>query len=335
MGLTVNASAAGKLFILGEYAVLHGAPALVAAVNVRARIRATPARAWRLDAPQLGIHGYRLAGDGGLPGDCRPARRQALAVFDAARHLAAREGVLPPLDIVIDTAAFFGAGGKLGLGASAAVAAALIGLFNAINHHSHTRKQLGRQAIAAHRLAQNGEGSGADVAAALLGGLVGYRLDQPRRHAWPAGLHARAVVTGNGADTRKLVAAVRRLQTRDPTTHGRCIERLCGLAETGYAAMSENNPAALLAAADGYFDALAALGRAARADIVTAAHHELRDLAAQQGCVFKPTGAGGGDLGLLLSDAPRTLEDCDRALAAAGHRCLPLRFGALGLRVVK
>src|SRR5437868_14045729 len=45
----------GKLFVIGEYAVLHGGRALVAAVNAGICCRAEPASAWRLSAPDLGV----------------------------------------------------------------------------------------------------------------------------------------------------------------------------------------------------------------------------------------------------------------------------------------
>ncbi|MFU8876606.1 MAG: hypothetical protein ACNA7E_00585, partial [Wenzhouxiangellaceae bacterium] len=50
----VVASAPGKLIVIGEYAVLEGAPALVLGLNRRVRVTALPGQG-RLSAPQLGL----------------------------------------------------------------------------------------------------------------------------------------------------------------------------------------------------------------------------------------------------------------------------------------
>src|ERR1700752_1771674 len=51
----VEVHAPGKLFVIGEYAVLQGGRALVAAVNAGICCRAEPASSWRLSAPDLGV----------------------------------------------------------------------------------------------------------------------------------------------------------------------------------------------------------------------------------------------------------------------------------------
>lgn len=60
--MRLTASAPGKLVLLGEYAVLDGAPALVLAVNRRARaaLATTTAEDFAVDAPSLGISGARF-----------------------------------------------------------------------------------------------------------------------------------------------------------------------------------------------------------------------------------------------------------------------------------
>ena len=66
--VSISASAPGKLVLLGEYAVLEGGVALVAAVGVRSRVTV---KTWRgesciLDAPGIGIDHvvFECHGDG-------------------------------------------------------------------------------------------------------------------------------------------------------------------------------------------------------------------------------------------------------------------------------
>ena len=65
----IKASAPGKLLVLGEYAVLRGAPAIVMAVDCRARVSLRPSqhRTWRLTASQLNLHDYPLDQCGQAP----------------------------------------------------------------------------------------------------------------------------------------------------------------------------------------------------------------------------------------------------------------------------
>lgn len=53
------------------------------------------------------------------------------------------------------------------------------------------------------------------------------------------------------------------------------------------------------------------------------------------GGVYKPSGAGGGDVGLAVLPAgdEQQLEGLKSSLSSAGYSILPLRFGARGLHV--
>src|SRR5699024_8097262 len=105
---------------------------------------------------------------------------------------------------------------KLGLGSSAAVAAALTQALTVAAGVSLTREALATLAIAAHRSAQNGTGSGGDVAASIFGGVISYIRDQaPEPLAWPESLAGLAVITGSGASTPDMVARVRAYATQN------------------------------------------------------------------------------------------------------------------------
>jgi mevalonate kinase len=118
-------SAPGKLFLVGEYAVLDGAPALLTAVDRRVTVTLTTADgpSWILRAPGLGSGVFRLSADGSVPDTADTSTREHLRVFDAVRaECTARFGApTVPLEIEIDSRDFSAAGYKLGLGSSAAV----------------------------------------------------------------------------------------------------------------------------------------------------------------------------------------------------------------------
>ncbi len=327
-------SAPGKLFLLGEYAVLEGAPALLTAVDRRVQVTIEPSHdaRWRVSAPNLGIRQLQLGSQGALPDSLDATSRAKLRVFDAVRQaVLVRAAHTPePLAITIDSGAFSRNGYKLGLGSSAAVAAALTLALARAAQLALDRAALCRLAIQAHRNAQNGAGSGGDVATAVYGGLLHYVRDrQPVALTWPADLAGMVVITGTGASTTDLVGRVADYAARDEAGYRADIERLAQLAGRARAALSDATGFMRLAAA--YFDALIALDAHAQAGIVNTRHHALRELAARHGGVFKTAGAGGGDVGLAFSHRGESAHQLAAAFARAGAAVVPLELAAPGL----
>src|SRR5262249_31760174 len=163
--MTVRASAPGKLFLTGEWAVLRGAPALVAAVDRRVSVTIEPGtdgvvveslgegRADRLD---LG------SADTPLPGG------DAGAVLAAIRQ---RRDAARALQVIVDSRAFLIGERKLGLGRSAAT---LVAASAALAPEASQAELLDR-GLEANALFQAGQGSGADGAAAAERGLTEAR----------------------------------------------------------------------------------------------------------------------------------------------------------------
>src|SRR5207253_7169888 len=188
----VTASAPGKLFLAGEYAVLAGAPALVAAVDRRTDVHVTlESGAGPLVVDSLAEGKRRVIDDpergpleGGDAGAILAAWR---AVRAAAPSLAAVRA-----EVVVDSRAFLADGRKLGLGRSAATVAAGAAAFLA-GVGRQDRGEMLDAALAAHALFQEGRGSGADVAAAARGGVLEFRRSGGRitvaARALPRGLH--------------------------------------------------------------------------------------------------------------------------------------------------
>ncbi len=366
---TIHTSAPGKLFLLGEYAVLEGAPALLTAVDRRVRVTLaqTNAAHWRLTAPGLGIDNLQLEHDGALPLGLDPATRRALELYDAVRHTvadAAGAGTRshghahagPAHSIIIDSGDLSMDGYKLGLGGSAAVAVALTaaltqayapntptttGTSTDTSTDSEVDAALDtaavfRLALAGHRLAQGARGSGGDVAAAVTGGLLSYRPQTsaaPPHFAtslrWPADLTLMVVVTGSGSSTPELVGRVAAFARADPHTYRSDLARLSQLSEQAVGALKTAD--SFLALASSYFDALVTLDAHAQAGIISDRHQQLHALAARHGGVFKSSGAGGGDVGLAFARSGEPARQLARALRNAHARIVPLTIGAEGV----
>lgn len=332
----VAASAPGKLVLLGEYAVLDGAPALVSAIDARARVqvRRVAGSGCRLEAPDvlpLPLHFGR--GADGSPDWPDDDSRQRLALVDQIlRGLSARHAIpTGGLDLAMDTSAFYtGVGAsrqKLGLGSSAALTVALASaLAAAAGRLPADRGAWLADLLAMHRDFQGGRGSGADLAAAIYGGSLVYRLDagsRPRVSVfdWPSPLNRLFVWSGRSASTGDFLARLAQWRQRRPRDYAAHFAELRTLAEAGAAAATEGAADALLAVCGGYAAALQKLGNAAKIDIYSASHRQIDALVTAMGGVYKPCGAGGGDLGVALTVDPEHTEAIRNGLAKAGFVC--------------
>jgi phosphomevalonate kinase len=354
VSVRIALSAPGKLVLLGEYAVLRGAPAVVMAVDRRARVELAPSGSelWSVTAPPLVADTLRfaLAADGSLRWlAARSAAPRGLELVEYLLGAMAAAGLLdptslPPAAATLDTRALFedAAGGlKLGLGSSAAVAVALASALAQWGGRGELLadplRWLG-SLLALHRGLQGGRGSGVDLAASLLGGVVSYRLGADGSVAaadplpMPAGLQLVVVWTGRAADTGSMLRRLdERLAGGDASVEA-ALDRLAELSVAGSEAFRLGRVAAVLATVDAYCGAMEVLGHAAGLPILSAEHDALRRLARRHGTSYKPSGAGGGDLGLIVSPDPEAAAAAASAATAGGFRVLSLGLDPDGLR---
>jgi phosphomevalonate kinase len=351
----IEAHAPGKLVIVGEYAVLAGAPGLAVAVDVRAeaRIRSVPGSGNQLLIPDTGesfrfrwVPGSGPRWEGVSPGAFGLPLEACVEIL-AARGLLPLSTELPACQIELITTAFHQTGPdghrvKLGLGSSAAIVVALTGaLLRFAGGPPLPRQVLIAICHEAHRRLQGGVGSGIDVATAITGGAVAIDFSRqhgsgatvPQAHpvSWPGRLSMAAVWSGESASTPVMLGRLRAFRERDATRFASHMERLGANAGQAVVAWSADDTPGVLGAIAGYESGLRQLDAAAGIGIFSPVHERLRSIAVKHGAVYKPSGAGGGDFGIALTDS-RTVDQAVRAAyAAAGFRVLDAELCAPGL----
>ena len=319
----VAARAPGKAVVVGEYAVLDGAPALVLAVDRRATVTIAPSETGRnlveTRSPEVSVLHAEPGGDTGVP------------LVDLVRRELGGERV--PWRATLDSTAFFAGERKLGLGSSAAVLTAFACAWAEWTGAAHpTRDAL----IALHRRFQGGSGSGLDIAASLTGGAIVFRLDAARvPHVGsvqlPNGVGFAGVFTGRSASTPDLLARYHSWRAENPRQAAARLETMERIAELGCAAAERGESEEFLRAIDQYGRELDALGQAIGADIVTAEHRALGETARRFGVIYKVSGAGGGDLGLGLAADADALAAFKAAAAEQGFPVVDLGLDRHGL----
>jgi phosphomevalonate kinase len=306
---SVVATAPGKLLLAGEYAVLDGGAAIVAAVDRRVVAR---------------------AGGSGALSPFLAAAAAAVATVRGPDSLAARAA----RTIVVDSGALRSGELKLGLGSSAAATVAAVAC--ALAHEPDAgldRDLVHRLAADAHAEAQGKKGvrgSGADIAASTHGGVIRFVAGAATPVRLPDDLVLVPFFTGHSADTAQLVAAVNRARSAAPRA---IAEALATIAAAADALTAASDAGAAIAALDACGRAVAALGEAACLDLETAAVRAARRLSAPLGGTAKSCGAGGGDVALVAVPAGTDVTSLRAALVEAGCHPLDLAVDRSGVDI--
>jgi phosphomevalonate kinase len=306
----VGASAPGKALLCGEYAVLEGAPAVVAAVDRRVSV------AWAEESVSM------------------PAE------VEATLQLAQAELGAVSCWLTLDVSDLQQDRVKLGLGSSAAAAVATAGAVFATHGRDLEDWQTLQRVFA---LAYEGhasiapQGSGVDVAASTFGGFLRFARTgdevETRALQRPNDLVIRLVWTGQAARTSELVGKVNELRRDDPGGYRACMDRLSELSSRFASAFETGNAAELIALAASYSTAMSLLGKAAGAPIVDARLGRATELATRFSGSAKPCGAGGGDVAIAFFLDPAAAKGFELACKGEGLHPIDVSWGATGVQV--
>jgi phosphomevalonate kinase len=285
----------GKVMLSGEYAVLDGAAAIMLPVQrflTATRVPAGPAGGYGpvvaaardIEIPALAEH----EADAGVPH----------LVFDRSQ-LVSRQPDGREL--------------KLGLGLSAAEAVGTIALryeCAGLPWLNYWRDVAGL-AMDAHRSAQQGLGSGADIAACAYGRPLRYRLkdggfqveDLPDSKSNPR-VSLNLAWTGQPADTRDQVRRYCAWRDRRGSEAELLCARLREYSDELAQRWFSSELGELIECIDEHATLMDEISAAAGLSYRVPAHARLEAWARRHGGRAKPTGAGGGDMVLLVGELP-------------------------------
>ena len=341
------ATAPGKLIILGEYAVLESAPALVAAVNKDCRVEIRPRKGgiFKFEAPNLGMkdilfsldrNGTAILANGKNGFDKKPG-----FVFSLLKYIITQIGAIASADITIDTSDFYHKKStqKLGIGSSAALTVAFLKALSEYLGIQFWSKSLFQEALRAHRIAQGKIGSGVDIAASTTGGIIEYRMPELIENldgkidslVWPENLEMIPIWTGCSTSTRKFVQNVNKYRDSVPKKYDQIMKKMHEICEEGSKAFRKGDAEAFLEIVPLFAKLEEQLGLESGTDIISAVHKKINQLVSQSGGVYKPSGAGGGDIGVAFCNSPDIREKIIRIIAESPFEILDLAIQKKGL----
>lgn len=302
-------SAPGKAFLIGEYAVLEGADAVVMAVSRRVVLRQATGRMRPLVA----------------------RARRAAAEFLGRPDLAGTAWRA-------DSSALYHGRRKLGLGSSAAVVVAAVA---SAFHESgeaitspEVRRRIWDVARGVHDSFQRAAGSGGDLAASVHGGyLVLRRGDSglPECSPWrlAPGVRLAFLWSGRPASTRVMVEACRRV--RSARAYDRLIASLASVAHD-LVRRGPDDARVVIATFEEYRNLMDRLGRLAGLPIVDPFVESVAQAARRFGGAAKPSGAGGGDIVVAALPADVDWRAFREAVGPGPHEFLDLDGDPWGVR---
>lgn len=171
----VVASAPAKIILFGEHFVVHGEPAIVVAIDRRARAEAElrQDRRLRFQSANLNTSCYFENGVFKVEqGDAKEAKLKFEPVKLAVEKVLAASGKSVGLDITINSAIPVGAG----LGSSAAVVASVTAAVSALLGLEFSKQEIFRIAFEAEKIV-HGTPSGVAPAIATFGGTLLFQVD--------------------------------------------------------------------------------------------------------------------------------------------------------------
>jgi mevalonate kinase len=203
----ITVSAPGSLMLLGEHAVLHGHHALVCAINRRITVRLTPTEA-------QSVRIFSELGDYHFPLDHLVDHPGLRFVLQAIRQHA--EQLPSGFELKIDSEF----SPEIGFGSSAAVTVAVhAAILGWQLGETPANEMLFAQALQTVHAVQGG-GSGADLAASVFGGVVGYTT-APTFHSFALCIPLTAVYCGYKTPTPEVILKVEQLREEDPKKYER------------------------------------------------------------------------------------------------------------------
>jgi phosphomevalonate kinase len=330
----------GKVILIGEYAVLEGAPSVVMAVNryVYIDIFKSDDSRFMLEAKNFGKKiGIRTLSELKSIESFDPLFFLKRAVWNLLEYFQSGFEALRGYQFSIDSKEFYENGMKMGFGSSAAVLTGLVKAVGTILDKALTKTEIFHLARKIHYNMQTKTGSGVDISASVFGGVLKYRIpeaamDDKFYEFLPVEqLPFLIVWSGSAVKTGPMIQKVKNWKDKQPEAYNQLISRMSEEVNQFTDWIRKANIKNAMVPVENYFHLLNELGRESGVHIISDIHRTIHDLVRKKQAYYKPSGAGGGDIGIVLADTEEKLKVCQQMLEEHKYQIVSCSISAKGV----
>ena len=329
--MRVKRIAPGKVFLSGEYLALEGAAAIILSTKQRSKVSIEDHnKPYNLFYSSALDQSFPFSVNDNFEVDWVQNDPQGFGLFIA---LAISELKIKPSKalISIDTNEFYSSGKKIGLGSSASIAAAIINVLDEYFNLQLSESAKIQKAVNIHGLSQDNFGSGLDVITSCAdSGVVECNLKMANKHKWrslkwPSDLYIKGVITSDQSSTKMMIEKYNHGKDSNQIFFNKFYSEINHLLNQISIAWDAQDSLKILKLMQTYNTFINQLNEKFNLGIFTDEHKRLIDLARSADVFYKPSGAGGGDLGLVMTNSEKKLTHFLSILSESNFPVIDLR----------
>ncbi|MDC0186070.1 hypothetical protein OAK03_04475 [Gammaproteobacteria bacterium] len=329
--MKVESTAPGKIFLSGEYFVLDGSLATI--MSTKQRVKVTIADQIDVDnifycsvidqCFQFNVNNsYQVNWLDEDPGE-----------FGLFLELSITYMRVKPTNtfFAIDSDDLYFQGTKIGLGSSAAISVAVLNAINNFYGLKLSENDLIHNSMELHKLHQGKNGSGLDIISSHAdSNLIECSKNMLSKYKWnaldwPKNLIIKGVITSQQSSTSSMIEKYNIAKQDNSQNFKSLYSKMTQILKEFSEAWHQGNSSDILNLLKQQNILIKQLDHDFDLGIYTQEHNKILDLAESIDLFYKPSGAGGGDLGIIISDDALKIKKFSKKLSNMNHYVINLR----------
>ena len=311
--MNIETKASGKVFFSGEYMALEGGRAITLSSPQNAKVSISENNeSNNILFSSMSDHEYpfKIGKD-----------MKVIWLEDDPKHLGSilKESIkqfdksFSSRSISIDTSGFFYQHRKIGIGSSSAVSVAITKALSQLFDLRLTPKEIINYSKAIHNKAQNSNGSGFDIITSFVDGrTLSCRILDNGTYDYeqielPESIKIYGVINDEYVQTSEMIDRYKAAKNQYTDYFSQNAPQMMSELEHLYNSILKKDNKSILRYLNKYNDLLVDMDKKFNIGIFNN-HYELIKLARDGNVFYKPSGSGGGDIGLLISDDKQKLD---------------------------
>lgn len=330
--MKVESTAPGKIFLSGEYFALDGAPAIIMSTKQRAKVTIE-------DQKDVDNIFYCSVIDQCFPFNVNNSYQinwldENPGEFGLFLELSLKRMKVKPKNtfFAINTNDLYFQGVKIGLGSSAAISVAILKAINNFYGLKLSEYEVINNSMELHKLHQGKNGSGLDI----ISSHADSNLIECNKHMlskykwntldWPKNLIIKGILTSQQSSTSSMIEKYNNAKQNNSRNFKNLYSKMTKILEEFSAAWYQGNSLDILNLLKKQNILIKQLDHDFNLGIYTQEHNKILDLAELIDVFYKPSGAGGGDLGVIISDDELKIKKISNELSDMNHYVIELRW---------